>query len=280
MNEQKAREHFSAYFLGELDAGLRQAFERTLETDAQMAAEYSVFERMMRELDGLKHRPIPMVDGLDDKISARLDRHLWEKRQTRRPALAGWWRNVVLGGVATAALVGAFLSLNKSGEFATASFAPGMDRDQLSVEFTDGKALLTFTPTRDVTIVVQSGLDGPEIHRVPLTNQALRSPLENASSSPALLTVTVLNHGEKLVVALPGRESTERVVVGEGTFAQCAMAMADFYRAPVVLTVENPDARLRWDFAIDGPGQSTLAGTDVRPTATEMRSGVIHLKDR
>ena len=115
MNANKAREFFSSYFEGNLDDGLRQAFERTLNTDAELQAEYKAFERTLGQLAGLRDVEIEVPFDLHERISARLDRHIYEKRQTRGGGFLAFWKPALAAGVASLAVIGTVLSLNSSG---------------------------------------------------------------------------------------------------------------------------------------------------------------------
>ena len=83
MNIEKAREFYSAYHEGSLDKGLKQAFERQLETDAQVAAEFRLFKQAMEELSQLESEAIEVPSDLHDRISARLDLHILEQRRKK-----------------------------------------------------------------------------------------------------------------------------------------------------------------------------------------------------
>ena len=46
MNANKAREFFSAYYEGSMDRAIRQTFERRLNSDSELHAEYKAFEQV------------------------------------------------------------------------------------------------------------------------------------------------------------------------------------------------------------------------------------------
>ncbi|MCW5941012.1 MAG: hypothetical protein KIS66_02190 [Fimbriimonadaceae bacterium] len=277
MNETKARDHFSAYHLGELEPGLREAFERALASDAQTQAEYRAFAATMDSLDRLKHIEVPVPPDLHDRITARVDRHVWEQKRAQKPGLFGLWRSVALGGVAMVALVGAFLSLKSSGPLATGGVLPGPSADAITIRDVQGTVTLDYAPSSPEVVVVQSGLDGPELSRFRLDGERLNSPLENPSKEAALVTISVLGKADRTIVALPG-SARNRDAKGQGTIAEMARAMAGFYRRAVQLTSGDPDARVSWEFSAGGPGKSVVEGGNV--TVTEMSSGVISLQDR
>lgn len=277
MNETKAREHFSAYHLGELEPGLREAFERALASDAQIQAEYRAFAATMESLDRLKQIEVPVPPDLHDRITARVDRHVWEQKRAQKPGFLGLWRSVALGGVAMVALVGALLSLRSSGPLATSGIVPGPTADAITIRDEQGRASLEYAPTAPAVVVVQSGLDGPELTRFSLDGERLSSPLENTSKEAALVMITVQGKAERTIVALPGT-TRHRVAKGQGTIADLARSMAGYYGRAVQLASADPDARVTWELAADAPGKSVVEGGNV--TVTEMTSGVISLQDR
>ena len=115
MNSNKAREYFSAYLEGSLDAGLRQSFERKLATDATVQAEYRAFVSVVEKLNALKDETIDVPYDLHETISSRLDRHVYDNKSKTTFALSGWWRSLALGGLATAAIIATIVSLKGGG---------------------------------------------------------------------------------------------------------------------------------------------------------------------
>src|SRR5687767_3235474 len=126
MNADKAREFFSSYFEGTLDAGLRQAFELRLETDAETQAEYRAFERSMGQLDTLKDIEIEIPYDLNEKISARVDRHIFEAKRTKGSPWLAFLRPMAIGGLAAAAIIGTVITMNnRSGGVQPAGLTTG-----------------------------------------------------------------------------------------------------------------------------------------------------------
>ncbi len=281
MNETKAREHFSAYYLGELDAGIRQAFERTLESNSQVAAEYRAFERTMKEIASLRDVRVDVPEDLVDRITARIDKQVWEQRRTEKPGLATWWRSLALGGVATVAVLGAVISVRNAGNVASSSLIPiaGAPMEQVYLAEKDGGYALAYQTSDHATVVVRSGIDGPEVARFELNGQRLHSPLKNESKVSALLSIEVESK-EALLVAVPG---TDRVSEpkGEGSLVDLAKAIAGFYRKPVQLEADNPDARVAWGFVGAGPDESKLTALDGNHVSVaKLSSGAYSLQDR
>src|SRR5206468_1416476 len=144
-------------------SGLRQAFERELGTDAQLLAEYKAFERMMSDLGTIKDVPVEMPFDLHERISARLDRHLYENKARPRALFGGWWRSVALGGVATLSIIGVIASLNSSGGQTSLSSPVPISAPVPTLSADGINVILAFRASQTGRVKVRSGVDGPII---------------------------------------------------------------------------------------------------------------------
>lgn len=252
MNSIKARDFFSAYFEGSLEPGLKQAFERALRTDAIVQAEYTQFERVMAQLDTLHDEAVNPPADLHERISARLDRSIYEAERQKPKSIFMSWRSLAYGGLAAALILGAVLSLNVSDDPArTSGFVPPISRGSETV----APPSLLATPTglnlqyrslKEGIVYVKAGIEGRVVQQIAISaDQSIDSPLNNRSQEAALLQI-VFPHGERpLLVALPGQARSE-VRDGEGTIADLAVALAGVYGAPVEVRVQDPGKRTNW----------------------------------
>ena len=103
MNNDKAREFFSSYAEGALDAGLKQSFEAQLQRDRDLQSEYHDFERTLEHLGQFKFEEIAVPADLNETISARLDRNLYDRKHNAAPTWHLWLRNFAIAGVSAAA---------------------------------------------------------------------------------------------------------------------------------------------------------------------------------
>ncbi|HTQ08499.1 MAG TPA: hypothetical protein VMI31_00360, partial [Fimbriimonadaceae bacterium] len=92
MTNEKAREFFSAYHEGTLEPGFRVSFEQKLKSDYAVRHEFESFVRAMEKLDALRDEEIEIPADLHDRITARLDRHLYERRKSATPSWSVWIR--------------------------------------------------------------------------------------------------------------------------------------------------------------------------------------------
>lgn len=253
MNLNKAREYFSAYYEGQLDKGLAQSFERALRDDAQLQAEYRAFKGTMEELSILSSSSVELPDDLHEKITARLDRHIWENKQTQRTGLAHWWRLLAIGGAAAAVIAVAVFQANQG-------VAPGPDPrvspativsprgepSKLEILPHANGVTLSYVANESKTIVI-SDADGKELEPVPVgPNVSMKEKLlANAGERALILSVKVGNEAP-VWIALPGSKQTE-FTAGSGTLRQFVESIADGYQTPVVLNAGDIQANVVWE---------------------------------
>ena len=265
MNQEKAREFFSSYYEGNLDAGLKQALEHAMNKDASLREEYREFEQTYEEIGCLKFETIEIPFDLTDKIVANIDRHVFEAKRKQQPAWITWLRNVAIAGVSCVALLGAALSLrNLTGKTAGASFVnTASTKDDLSIEpNTNRDATIHFSPSQADTLIIREGLGGKErSHADVLAGAELTTTLENPNASATVFDIeTPKSDTRSTLIALPGSaSSTENT--GKGNLEDFAKALASYYRVPVEVHVASPNIDVAWNF--QGPdalnaAQSTL----------------------
>ena len=281
MNANKAREFFSAYHEGSMDPGLRQSFERRLNLDASVQAEYRAFERTMSELTVLKSMQVDLPFDLHERIGARLDLHVHEQSRSAKPALLGWWKGFVIAGIGALAIFGAFQSLqNPGGKTLQGELGPGLPVEvPMKVELVEGEPVLVYRPLGKRTLVIRDAIEGTERERIELDNRLLRSPLRNTGLSANLVSIDAGDGSDPMLVAVPG-SAPESDATGRGTIQEFVIALADRYRIPVTLTTTNPERMVVWHFeSTDAMADATKALLDTR-FAVEMRqSGILTIQE-
>jgi hypothetical protein len=284
MNNDKAREFFSSYFEGTLDFGLVQQFEQKLRADADLMADYAAFVETMNELDAMRYEEIEVPQYLSDRIATRVEQ-VAEKSRVGVPAWMVWFRGLSLGAAATAAVAFAFIGLSNlqtDGPVATGSVVGGgtMNADHLNFQYKDGKVQLQYKPTSNKTVIVSSGVNGKELERFNLDGSTLDSALENTQASTALFDVQVQGSNEKATIAIPGTAIASDQTPNTGGLKEFAAALAEQFRVPVLLEVQDTGKAVSWERTGDnaraeatkvlGDGYSV----DVRP------SGMLVIMDR
>jgi hypothetical protein len=271
MNIEKAREHFSAYFEGSMDRGLRQSFERELSQDAQLAAEYRAFEQTMTELGLLPNIEIEVPDDLHEQIMRRVDLAAWE--QERKAPAAGWlsWFRPLLIGTAVLAIAGlAVLQMNNRGTNAA------MEANVIPNVSPVAQASLTVNRT-ETGVRLSYGKAGTVVIRNP-KGEILESLKLDANAPKAINTQTqtqvvsvALDNQRPVWIAIPGSEKSV-LDANQGSLKELANALAGHYQVPVVLSVDDADQAVTWQ-----PGADQITESAAR--ATESLNLRVELKD-
>ncbi|MCO5295916.1 MAG: hypothetical protein M9921_03580 [Fimbriimonadaceae bacterium] len=281
MNATKAKEFFSAYYEGSIDAGLKQSFERRLAADADLQAEYQAFARAMAELDAIREIEIAIPDDLHERIQARLDKHVFDQKRSSQPALLSWWRPLAIAAVGALAIFGAVQSLtNKGGGLMTGDvLSPKPAEVPLRVESIDGVPTLFYRPAEKHTLIVRNVSDGTERERLEVDGRLLRSELRNSGASASLVSIDVGDGTVPMMVAIPGRQPTSHAT-GQGTIREFVLALADHYRTPVTLQTGSPDRTVVWDFTSTDPlADAAKALKDTRFSVEQRYSGVLTIQE-
>lgn len=257
MNVAKAREHFSAYYEGTLDRGLKESFERAMNSDAQIAAEYRAFRQTYESLADWGTQAIAIPEDLHERISARVDLVAWqEKQKTAAPYMArlkGW----ILAGLATAALALVVLQFGTPGDASMAGIGgPGIGSSGLDVRVADGRVLLSYPGLKNekVTLRDEAGklLETLDLNQGELKDKAI----ENPSSVAQVLSISVGDQ-KPMYIALPGTARGGKDLE-KGSLLDLARSFAGFYRTPVVLAVNDVNQLVEWRYETD----EVLAVTD------------------
>jgi len=248
MNLNKARDFYSAYYEGSLDAGLTQAFERALENEAEVKAEYEQFVRIMKDLDGLG-QPVDVPDNLHLMIRDRVDAHILATEGKDKSG-AGFfaWRPLAYGAVAAAAVIGVLFSLSGQGNNELSEGAILSDvTDSPPTITAQGKALTLNFASADKNGVTIYDTDGQTIYQRSLDSQKLECPLTNSTSEATVVRVEFAQGYSPLTVGVPGTTVITRGA-GIGSISDFVKAIADSYAVPVVLDVQDASQNVSWNF--------------------------------
>ncbi|MCW5938673.1 MAG: hypothetical protein KF884_06005 [Fimbriimonadaceae bacterium] len=281
MTRDKAREFFSDYNEGTLDAGLKLAFERALREDAQLAEEFSQFKSVFQALEGGSSRSVDVPHDLHDKIMARIDKAEWEAKQKRPAGTWGSLRLAVFGGAAVVALVGAVMALLPGGNLGLASVfggsstmnapknvAPQADHVPTFVA-DDGSLRIQRESGSDVAYSVTRVADGALIAEGRTSNLKMDLPVVNQDQAARLVEIKV-GSGTHLV-ALPG-QSPRPMPEGRGNVRDFALALADTLRAPVQVDTSSQET-LEW--TVKGQDPESVAVVPPVVTVQALESGLL-----
>lgn len=247
LSANKARDCFSEYLEGTLDPVQRAAMDRRLSTDPSLRQEYEEFAHIYSALPRLSILGAEPPIDLHERISRRLDQHIYEQERREKPAWRWTWaRSLAFGSVAALLVVsGIALFFPGRGIFiagpAITSSAPVLP----SLRVGPKGVILQWTPPGEATLRIRSGIDGPVLEEVRATGNVVTRTLNNRAGEPSFVTINVSNSSQPLYVALPGTES--RVSrEGSGTLAELSQAMAVHFDRPVLLEAADPSVRLSW----------------------------------
>lgn len=279
MTQEKAREFFSPYFEGLLEPGLAQALEHEFRRDPELKGEFQLFEQTYEELGKLKFATVEIPFDLHDRILARIDRQELEAKHAK-PAWGAWLRTLAIGGVATAAIVGAVLSLKQTDSNSTsASVVRVSAPEEVWVTPVPGGAELRYSSSVPREVILRSGLDGAEIRRTEQSGELL-SPIHNDSADPAVFGIEVAGRSGITLLALPGTKRV-REGSGSGNFEEFSRALAGFYGSPVMVRVKNPAEQIRWNLKGLDSVAAASSTLDVQAYLVEKRpNGLLVILDQ
>lgn len=257
MNVAKAREHYSAHYEGTLERGLKEALERAMNSDPQIAAEYQAFVETYASLVDWGAQDIPIPDDLHERISAKVDLVAWqEKQKSAGPSVArlrGW----VLGGLAVGALALFALQFGQQGDASMAGIGgPGIGSSGLDVRVTEGQVLLSYPGLKNEKISLRDEA-GKLLESLDLSQAELKDKVISNPSTVAQVFSVSVGDQNPIHIALPGSVRGGKELE-RGSLVDLARSFAAFYRTPVVLAVNNPNQLVEWRYETD----EVLAVTD------------------
>ncbi|MBS1707240.1 MAG: hypothetical protein JSS65_00810 [Armatimonadetes bacterium] len=288
MNANRAREMFSQYHEGEADAHSAKVFERALEQDPALRQEYDEFVRAVELLSQFADEPVEIPSDLHEKISARLDNHVWEKKQAGTKKLFGLpsWASGLLATAAVACAVFAVVNRQQEG--------PGSHGDPLgpivakpkpaatSFAYVQGQVHLQVSAERPVEITVKRTADDKVEgkYSVPDKGTEVDAPLVNNEAKPVGLTVRVSDGQPPMFLVLPGKDR-ETESTGDGDLSALAHAVAAHFGTPVVLISPTTATKTyHWSFTEKDQAKDLVQRlSDVGVGAEILSSGLLRLQE-
>ena len=250
MNISKARDFYSDYYEGTLDASLKQVFERALASDSEIRADYNEFCALMEEMSSLQEVTAPEPNFLHERIMTRIDEVNAAHAQSAGPWWQRFWKPLAIAGVAGAAIIGTIMSINSTssgGKVIGGVFGGAGSSKMPELSLRSGELHLTFKSASKVDVEVKKG-DGELVQVYNLDSAAQDIPLKSERESAELLKIEFSNGMKSLQVVMPGIAKPEKEY-GSGTVLDMAKALADTYGRPVQFEVKNPSEHVDWDFA-------------------------------
>jgi len=279
MNQDKARDFFSAYYENVLDAGLKQSLEQRLREDAILEADYIAFSETIEALDSLKHEEIEIPSFLSDRIATRLEQ-VPARQKFGLPLWTNWMRGFAFAGLAVAAIAFALPFFGGDRNLSTGGPSGSGTLDQLVFKADGSNVVLNYVPSSPQTLIVSSPTSGKEIQRFNLDGQRLQSPIENSLDNPAIFKVQVLPGNTSSMIVVPGA-STLKTKTGDGSIQDLAVSLAGHYHVPVVIEAADVTHHVSWNFASPSPITAASQAVSGEGFSVDQRSdGVIKILDR
>lgn len=261
MTAEKAREHFSALYEGTLEQGLRSVLERKLSMDASLQAEYKAFQRTMQMLDQMKDEPVEIPIYLSDRIATRIEQAQGPRRGT---LLSGWIGRLALGAAATLVLAATARTIlvNNSAPVAQAGLIGVSAVVSPTVESTSSRnqAMVRYFDARPAVCTVKDA-EGTLSRYQTTPNTPFSVKLDNPNQEASIFEVQ-FRADSGIIIAVPGQK-LQVSSTGTGTLKNFALAIADRYGIPVVLSRVDDSRTVNWN----------LSGTDAHADATRAVSG-------
>ncbi len=284
MTNEKAREFFSAYSEGTLDAGLAHAFEAKLKADEKLRSEYEQFEATLKELESLQFEQIEVPFGLNDRISAAVDKSIYDKKRAAPPGWILWIRNLAVAGLAASAVFGAYLSINnatgKGPAISPVGPVPHATKSIEQIEYTKtpNGVSLEYRPTKSQSVTIRGGEAGEEVFNI--GSEGRVHELKNAQPDAAAFEVIIQDEMPSTIVIVPGTVRKE-IEASQGSVVNLAKAIADKYGIPVVLKTAKVQSEISWP-ALGEPDALKASQTGLQNltgVVPDTRDGVLFIGD-
>ena len=280
MNNDKAREFFSAYYEGTLDGGLKQSFEARLNSDAELQSDYAAFVETVEDLNALKTEDIEIPIFLSDRIATRLEQ-VQSQQKSGFPSWTVWLRGFTFAGLGAAAILFAIPLVKGNHAVSNAgAISGGASSDEINFKSDGTKVVLQYQASGAKTIVVSSPITGKEIQRFSLNSQKIESPIENKLSNAVLFRIETLGDKNARLIAIPGT-SLDRAKTGTGSIQDLATALAGHYRMPVIVDANDITRHVAWNFA--SPDARVAANQALRSegfSVDQRQEGMLQIMDR
>jgi hypothetical protein len=285
MTHDKARELFSAYHEGSLEPGLTRALEQKLNGDLALATEYASFASAFDSLIELRDVEIPVPADLTERISARLDRHIWEQDRKKAPAFTGWLRNLAFVGGAALLVLGTVWSFSQRGGQTASSgmVGAGSDGDQVAFARTDSGLRLRFSPGATKTLTIRTEPDLQPVTVLKVSGK-VDAPIKNPNGDVGLLRVEVEGVKDPIILALPGQSQPSSVRrsrqagKAKSTLEDLSVALATIFQVPVELQVDDPQAPASWNFSGLDPKAAAAKALEGRYAVDLGENGVLRIQ--
>jgi len=241
--------------------------------------EYDAFVRAMDQLDLMKFETIEVPADLHEKVSARLDKHIYDKKGKSAPLLGGWLRSLSFAGLAAVAIAGAFFALNARGNNPTSNIL-NVSKDEITYSLTsDGVAIKVIAGSPKTISVLNEGKVLSQSVVGTAKDGEFRTLLTNSQANSSIFTIQISGAPGGTFIALPGTTRSS-VGKGEGTVVDLAKAISDFYRMPVKLYAKMPTEQANWSFTSPDAVSESSKAVGQNYTVTQIQGGMLEIDQK
>lgn len=249
MNSQQARDLFSEYREGTLEAGLREQFERALRQDAALRKDYDQFCAILVALEGGRDEVI--------EVPLELSRRITESLESAAPAprrfnLIELFRSPIGYGVAAAVVLVPviLISLNRGGgSNASQASMLGGNTVPTRSEFRmiESELSIVLQSPKGDQLEVRDGLEGPVEQKFEVGSEVLRQAFTNPQ--PAARGVWFDFANDNLAdryVVIPGQEKVT-TQEGEGSILDLATAISNHQGVAIEIANPKSERTFKWN---------------------------------
>lgn len=274
MNSEKARDFFSAYYEGTLEPGLVLNLEQKFQSDPRLKSDYDAFASAFADLNALRDEQIEVPIFLSDRIATRLE----EARQQRRKAfsLLNWrWARYAPYALAGLAILGAGLGITAKGGWLVPAGVfswPSPHKEQVDgPSFLYDGSQVKLEVQGSHSISVSDAITGRTLRTVTAEDSPLLEPELINNGAQAQLFGIREDGGSTQFVAVPGKVADTSRAKGEGSLAQFALALSNYYHVPVLLENVKLDSKMSWTLEGSNAGECARANLET-PTHADVRA--------
>lgn len=249
MNSQQARDLFSEYREGTLEAGLREQFERVLRQDASLRKDYEQFCAILMALEGGRDEVI--------EVPLELSRRITESLETATPAprrfnIIELFRSPLGYGVAAAVVLipVILISLNRGGgSNASQASMLGGNTVPTRSEFrmVESELSIVLQSPKSDQLEVRDGLEGPVEQTFEVGAKTLRQAFTNAKPEAQGFWFDFKDDtlADRYVV-MPGR-TLVTTQEGEGSILELATAISNHQGIAIEIANPKSESSFKWN---------------------------------
>lgn len=257
MNLEQARELYSDYIEGTLDAALKSSLETELTRNPAARQDFESFKSFYGGLNRLCDVKVPVNLDVEERVKQRLDLRLWESNRKKSLSWFAGFRGMAVTAAVLAVVSIGVIKIRSHSVRATQAGIGAAAADPL-ITAKNGKVTFQYDPVSQASISITDCLTGKQLDLVTAPpNQLTTIPFANQNNSATAVTVSVEGVNLNRIVVLPGMQP-RAVMKGKGSLVSFAKALADTYREPVCIIGLPGTQEVVWSFSGTDPREAAF----------------------